>query len=83
MHNHVTPLLQQWCVVSMSERIWFPDKKCLSIDSIARLLRLTMSIDAQFSGAIVAAMFYSLSLVQGVSTQYKIHLLTTTAHCPN
>ena len=54
----------------------------LSIDSIARLLRLTMSIDTHFSGATVAAMFYFLSIVQGVSTSYIIYPLTLTAHCP-
>ena len=41
-----------------------------------------MSIDTRFFRATVAAMFYFLSIVQGVSTLYPIYPMMRTAHCP-
>ena len=36
----------------------------------------------RFFRATVAAMFYFLSIVQGVSTSYPIYPMMLTAHCP-
>lgn len=43
---------------------------------------LTMSVASRFFRATVAAMFYFLSIVQGVSTSYPIYPMMLTAHGP-
>ena len=49
------------------------DSRCPSIRTFPGLLCII---------AIIAAMLSSLCIVQGISTQYKIHPLMATAHCP-